>query len=672
MRVKYLLYSLLLAASASVVRAQPCTNLGQTPQTAFPVCGTSTFQQSNVPICASIDIYVPGCSRSTGNYQNKNPYYYRFTCFQTGTLGFTIVPNNSGDDYDWQLYDITGINAADIFTNNNSVVTGNWSGTYGNTGAGPGGLNYIQCASNPSDNLSTFAAMPVLIQGHEYILLVSHFTDSQSGYSLSFGGGTAVITDPAEPHLFSAAASCDGKTIRVKLNKRMKCNSLAGNGTDFTVINFTGSITRAVSQRCSSGFDMDELELQLSTPLGPGSYTLTIKNGSDGNTLKDNCDRAIPVGESIPFTILPNYPTPMDSITAPGCAPKELELVFRKRIVCTSIAADGSDFTVTGPAPVNVTGINILCDSGYTDRIVVLLDRPLVIGGVYSISIQTGGDGNTAIDECGQYVPDTTLFFLIKDTVNADFSFNIQYGCEKNTVSYTHNGNVQTNSWLWTFGGAGSATSQNPVINYSLFNPSTTTLVISNGVCSDTASQLISFDNLMTTGFTIPSFLCPQESLQITNTSQGNISAWQWTFDNGSNYSGSNPPPQQYIPQDLIYTAVITQIITNAYGCSDTLEKTIKIINNCFIAVPNAFTPNGDGLNDYLYPLNAYKALDLSFSVYNRFGQRLFHTKDWTRKWDGTFKERPCDPGTYVWTLFYTDADNGRKVELKGTAVLIR
>jgi len=672
MRIKFLLYSALFFLPIMASKAQPCTNLGQTPETAFPVCGTSVFQQSNVPICSSIDVYVPGCSRSSGNYQNKNPYYYRFTCFQTGTLGFTIVPNNSGDDYDWQLYDITGINPADIFTNNNCVVTGNWSGTYGNTGAGPGGVNYIQCASNPSDNMPTFSAMPVLLQGHEYILLVSHFTDSQSGYSLSFGGGTAVITDPSEPHLASATATCDGKIIRVSLNKRMKCNSLAGNGTDFILSPYPGTIVSAAGQGCTAGFDMNGLELTLSAPIAPGTYTLTIKNGTDGNTLKDNCDRSIQVGESVSFAVLPSFPTPMDSITVPGCAPTQLELVFKKRIACNSLAADGSDFSVTGPVPVNVTGIQAICDSGYTDKIYVQLDRPLVTGGTYYISIQTGSDGNTAIDECGQYIPDTTLAFQISDTVNADFSYTIQYGCDKNSVTYTHNGNGQTNSWQWSFGGAGTSSAQNPVINYSLFNPTSTKLIVSNGVCSDTLSKLIAFDNLMTTGFTIPSFLCPQETLQITNTSLGNISSWAWTFDNGSSFSGANPPPQSYITQDQIYTAIITQIITNTYGCSDTLQKSLQIINNCFIAVPNAFTPNGDGLNDYLYPLNAYKAIDLKFSVYNRFGQRIFYSTNWTRKWDGTFKERPADPGTYVWTLTYINTDDGRKVDQKGTVLLIR
>ena len=83
-------------------------------------------------------------------------------------------------------------------------------------------------------------------------------------------------------------------------------------------------------------------------------------------------------------------------------------------------------------------------------------------------------------------------------------------------------------------------------------------------------------------------------------------------------------------------------------------------------------TPNGDGFNDYLYPLNAYKADNLEYNVYNRFGQLVFHTTDWTHKWDGTISGKPQSTGTYVWTLRYTNHDTGKKVFLKGTSVLIR
>jgi hypothetical protein len=235
--MKIVLTAGLLLCFSSFVAGQPCTTPGQTPSTAFPVCGTSTFQQTTVPICATHSLAVPGCSggAASANYQDKNPYWYKFTCYQSGTLGFLISPIDQGDDYDWQLYDITGHSPDEVYSDASLVVTGNWAGTFGNTGASSTGVNFIQCASDPADKKNSFAKMPTLIQGHTYLLLVSHFTDSQSGYKLSFGGGTAVITDTTQPRLKYAEASCGGDVIRVKLNKKMKCNSIAGNGSDFYV-----------------------------------------------------------------------------------------------------------------------------------------------------------------------------------------------------------------------------------------------------------------------------------------------------------------------------------------------------------------------------------------------------------------------------------------------------
>ena len=114
-------------------RSQFCTELGQTPKTAFPVCGVQTFHQTTVPACSNQKIPVP-CSDGV-DYIDFNPFWYRFTCYKTGTLGFVITPEDLGDDYDWQLYDVTGHNPDDIFTNNSLVVSGNWAGNPGTTGA---------------------------------------------------------------------------------------------------------------------------------------------------------------------------------------------------------------------------------------------------------------------------------------------------------------------------------------------------------------------------------------------------------------------------------------------------------------------------------------------------------------------------------------------------------
>ena len=113
-------------------------------------------------------------------------------------------------------------------------------------------------------------------------------------------------------------------------------------------------------------------------------------------------------------------------------------------------------------------------------------------------------------------------------------------------------------------------------------------------------------------------------------------------------------------------------IVKNTYGCYDTATAPVKVVFSCFIAVPTAFTPNNDGLNDYLYPLVAYKATKLQFSIYNRFGERVFYSENWEKKWNGRYKGRDADVGTYVWVLRYTHTDTGKQVEQKGTSILIR
>ena len=204
----FLLISLLLICSGTA-RSQNCTALGQNPETAFPVCGTASFSQSSVNICG--DRPVP--SRCPGNlFTDKNPYWYKFTCFSSGTLGFTIVPNNIGDDYDWQLFDVTGRDVRDVYNDVSMFVACNWSGDPGITGASPSGTSLVRCEG---PGVPLFSSMPFLTQGRNYLLLVSHFTNTQSGYSLTFAGGTASITDPTEPHLRSASAACDLSLIHI-------------------------------------------------------------------------------------------------------------------------------------------------------------------------------------------------------------------------------------------------------------------------------------------------------------------------------------------------------------------------------------------------------------------------------------------------------------------------
>jgi gliding motility-associated-like protein len=670
-----LLIATCLLVSAHKAYAQPCTTLGQTPSTAFPVCGTTAFVQNTVPICSTNDILVPGCSGGPGGaqYMNKNPFFYKFTCYVGGTLGFVITPLAANEDYDWQLYDITNRNPNDIFTDITMVVTGNWSGTYGPTGASATGVNYINCASVPTDNEPTFAAMPTLILGHEYLLMISHFTDTQSGYSLTFGGGTGAITDPKMPHMATVKPDCDGTKVTLKLNKKVKCSSITPGGTEFSILPAVTTVISAVTDSCGFGFDFDEVLITFSSALPNGNYQLVINNGTDGSTLIDNCDNRIPQGETIPFFYAIPQPIFADSVGTPGCAPDSVKVYFPKRILCNTIAPNGTDFSVSGPSPVTVVAAYGNCINNKTDYIIVKFASPIGVGGTYQLTLKAGDDGSVFLDECGQPTPVHTRPFTTKDTVNADFSFAGAYGCQRDTLTFSHNGAHGVNSWNWTFNNGPVINTQTHTIVFPASSTNNIQLIVSNGLCRDTSTTTMVLNNEVKTSFTMDSIICPEDKLTVTNTSTGIIDTWRWNFDLVGSSTLKDPPPFQFpsINHEAYYTVKLVGS-NNALGCSDSTRKRLTVLDFCFIDVPTAFTPNNDGLNDDFGPHNALKADNYQFKVYNRWGQLVFESKNWRDRWDGKINGTVQTTGIFVWMLSYTNRDTKQQVFRKGTVAVIR
>ena len=229
-------------------------------------------------------------------------------------------------------------------------------------------------------------------------------------------------------------------------------------------------------------------------------------------------------------------------------------------------------------------------------------------------------------------------------------------------------------SYTWSpSNGLSNISTQSPIAK-PVATTKYTVKIISQDGCSDTASVTIKILNSIPAKATFAStnYLCrPVDSASFKNMSLGHITKWEWSFGNGQNSSLQNPPSQFYHISNSDHNYIVSLKVTDTAGCSDSSYQIIKVADNCYIDVPTAFTPNGDGLNDYLYPLNAYKATNLLFRVYNRIGQLMFETKDWTKKWNGTTANIKQPPGTYLWMLDYNDASN-KRISLRGTTVLIR
>ncbi|MES1224925.1 MAG: hypothetical protein ABUT20_56075, partial [Bacteroidota bacterium] len=188
-----------------------------------------------IPICQGVytqtNSYV-----GTGNIPNeinsgsscllsgeKNDVWYVFTVQTSGILNFTITPNNLSDDYDWAVYNLTNNTCAQIFTIPTLEVSCNYSGSPGPTG--PNGLAGAQ--NNPP-----FA----VTAGQTYVLNVSNFSSTQSGYTFDVGATTATIFDATPPYLKEVVSTpagspltCGLSKITVKFSENINCNSLDTN-----------------------------------------------------------------------------------------------------------------------------------------------------------------------------------------------------------------------------------------------------------------------------------------------------------------------------------------------------------------------------------------------------------------------------------------------------------
>jgi len=120
--------------------------------------------------------------------------------------------------------------------------------------------------------------------------------------------------------------------------------------------------------------------------------------------------------------------------------------------------------------------------------------------------------------------------------------------------------------------------------------------------------------------------------------------------------------PETSTPADINYTL----IATSAFGCQSSDMVQVKAVAGIF--VPNAFTPNHDGKNDYWHIPYLDPLLEASVNVYNRYGQVIYHTEAETVNWDGTVNGIPQAAGTYIYYIHFKSA----YPDIKGTLTLLR
>jgi len=118
-------------------------------------------------------------------------------------------------------------------------------------------------------------------------------------------------------------------------------------------------------------------------------------------------------------------------------------------------------------------------------------------------------------------------------------------------------------------------------------------------------------------------------------------------------------------------------IVTNDYGCNtDTFNFEIIVLSDLAFWLPNAFTPDNDGVNDYFYPvIDRALEIDYHFSIWNRGGQLIWQTNNITQKWDGNSSlistDHAVEPEVYIWKLTIQDL-KGIVNRYTGSVLVIR
>jgi gliding motility-associated-like protein len=165
------------------------------------------------------------------------------------------------------------------------------------------------------------------------------------------------------------------------------------------------------------------------------------------------------------------------------------------------------------------------------------------------------------------------------------------------------------------------------------------------------------------------------EQVTFTDASHSaNIITWNWYFMNTAQYTSVMQNPTFIYEQAGEYP--IALIVKSDKGCSDTLIKKIVVIEDYGIYVPNAFTPNGDGVNDIFQP-KGFGVVKYEMNIFDRWGEKVFSTNQFEKGWDGTkqakhdVKYGSIEEGVYTWLINLTNV-YGKSHELKGHVTLMK
>ena len=203
-------------------------------------------------------------------------------------------------------------------------------------------------------------------------------------------------------------------------------------------------------------------------------------------------------------------------------------------------------------------------------------------------------------------------------------------------------------SYLWQNG------SVNPTFTVS--GPGVYWVDVTANGCTNPDSIVISYISPPVLPLGGDTTICEGSSLTL------NAQSATYLWSNGGTTSSLSP----------VQSGTYTVTVSNACGSATASENISVVQCVCQVAIPDAFTPNNDGKNDYFGVLTQCPIQDFEMDIYNRWGQKIFSTSDLTTKWDGLYKGVPQPLSVYVYMVKYRDPYTGEYHSQSGNVTLLR
>lgn len=158
--------------------------------------------------------------------------------------------------------------------------------------------------------------------------------------------------------------------------------------------------------------------------------------------------------------------------------------------------------------------------------------------------------------------------------------------------------------------------------------------------------------------------------------SSGEISSWNWTFNVPPSIETSTlQNPEFLFPNTIGGDYEVQLVVSNAYGCSDTLTGVITVFENYTLFIPNSFSPDGNEFNN-LFLVYGYgiETSNFQLEIYNRWGELIFASNNPEIGWDGSLgiKGEMAPIGTYTYYLSYQLKNQVKQKLISGHVNLIR